>query len=119
MTAHEQLKQNSSDPLGLSDLETIEPGTPLCFDGIEVHAFLTPHRGEDTDTIGLEFEGPTRRLLYVSDADVFPPELARRIREADVALIDGTFYDRDELPNREILATNSKQLMPSSDWYVL
>jgi pyrroloquinoline quinone biosynthesis protein B len=84
-------------------LATIEPGTPLTFDGIEVRAFLSPHRSEDTDTIGLEVQGPERTLLYVSDADVFPPELATRIREADVALIDGTFYEREELRHREIL----------------
>lgn len=85
-------------------VETIRPGEPLVFDGTEIHIFLTPHRGEDTDTIGLEVCGPKRRLVYVSDADVFPPPLAARIREADIALIDGTFYDRNELPDREILA---------------
>jgi pyrroloquinoline quinone biosynthesis protein B len=99
-------------------LQTIEPGKPLNFDGITVHAFLTPHRGEDTDTIGLEFEGPERRLIYVSDADVFPPELARRIREADVALIDGTFYDRNELPNREILAVRHPFVKESLERFV-
>ncbi len=85
-------------------LHSLEPGAALDFDGVRIHAFLTPHRSEDTDTIGLEIEGPARRLVYVSDADVFPPALAERIREADVALIDGTFYARDELPHREILA---------------
>ena len=84
-------------------LHSLEPGAALDFDGARIHAFLTPHRSEDTDTIGLEIEGPKRRLVYVSDADVFPPSLAERIREADVALIDGTFYARDELPHREIL----------------
>jgi len=85
------------------ELKTIQPGQPLQFDGVEIHAFLTPHRSEDTDTIGLDIQGPGKRVLYVSDADVFPPPLADRIREADVALIDGTFHDRDELPHREIL----------------
>jgi pyrroloquinoline quinone biosynthesis protein B len=85
-------------------LKTIVPGEPLTFDGIEIHAFLTPHRGEDTDTIGLDVRGPERRLVYICDTDIFPQPLAERVREADVALIDGTFYDRDELPHREILA---------------
>jgi pyrroloquinoline quinone biosynthesis protein B len=89
---------------GEIELDTLEPGSPLTFDGIEIHAFLTPHRAEDTDTIGLEIRGPTRTLVYVSDSDVFPPPLEARIRAADVALIDGTFYDREELPHREILA---------------
>jgi len=84
-------------------LEPLGPGESLQFDGAEIHAFLSPHRGEDTDTIGVEVTGAQRTLLYVSDADVFPPALAERIHEADVALIDGTFYARDELPHREIL----------------
>jgi pyrroloquinoline quinone biosynthesis protein B len=89
---------------GEVNLHTIAPGEHLDFDGTRIHAFLTPHRSEDTDTIGLDIVGPERRLVYVSDADVFPPALAERINDADVALIDGTFYDRDELPHREILA---------------
>jgi pyrroloquinoline quinone biosynthesis protein B len=84
------------------ELRTIAPGVPLQFDGVMIHAFLSPHRGEDTDTIGFEIHGPKRRLLYVSDADVFPPEILDRIREADVALIDGTFFSPEELPHREI-----------------
>ncbi len=86
------------------ELHTLRPGEPLEFDGAKLHCFLTPHRSEDTDTIGIEIEGPDKRLVYVPDADVFPPALAERILEADVALIDGTFHDRDELPHREILA---------------
>jgi pyrroloquinoline quinone biosynthesis protein B len=86
------------------DLRTLAPGRPHAFDGAMVHAFLSPHRGEDTDTLGFEIVGPTRRLVYVSDADVFPPAIVERIKEADVALVDGTFYDEKELPNRDMLA---------------
>lgn len=85
-------------------LTTLQPGAPIVFDGLEVHAFLSPHRGEDTDTLGFEVRGPTRTLVYVSDADVLPPALVRRLVEADVALVDGTFYSPDELPHRDILA---------------
>jgi pyrroloquinoline quinone biosynthesis protein B len=71
---------------------------------LRTHAFLSPHRGEDTDTLGFEIVGPSRRLVYVSDADVFPPAIIERIREADIAIVDGTFYDEKELPNRDMLA---------------
>ena len=41
MTAHEQWKQNTSDPLGLSDLETIEPG----YDGwSQIESALQSHQ---------------------------------------------------------------------------
>ena len=52
--------------------------------------------------MGLEIEGSSRRLLYLPDADAFPPELVARIRDADVALVDGTFHDASELPGRDL-----------------
>ncbi len=88
---------------GEIDLQPLQPGEPFAFDGVEIHAFLSPHRGEDTDTLAFELRGPTRRLVYVSDADVLGG-LAERLKEADVALVDGTFWSKDELPHRDILA---------------
>lgn len=85
-------------------LQPLSPGAPIAFDGVQVHAFLSPHRGEDTDTLGFEVRGPARSLVYVSDADVLPPPLVERLTEADVALVDGTFYGPDELPHRDLLA---------------
>src|SRR5262249_12309735 len=89
---------------GEIELKTIAPGSPLAFDGAMVHAFLPPPRGEDTDPIGFEIVGPSRRLVYVSDADVIPPAIADRVKDADVSLVDGTFYSEAELPHRDILA---------------
>ena len=41
MNAHEQWKQNTSDPLGLSDLETVEPG----YDGwAQIESALVTHQ---------------------------------------------------------------------------
>jgi pyrroloquinoline quinone biosynthesis protein B len=89
---------------GEIELRTIVPGRAHAFDGCLIHAFLTPHRGADTDTVGFEIRGPRRTLVYVTDADVFPPEIVDRIRDADVAVVDGTFYSAAELPHRDILA---------------
>jgi pyrroloquinoline quinone biosynthesis protein B len=84
-------------------LHPLRPGDPLEFDGVTLHAFLSPHRAEDTDTLGFEVRGPKRTLVYMSDADVLPPALIERADEAHVALMDGTFYSREELPHRDIL----------------
>jgi pyrroloquinoline quinone biosynthesis protein B len=89
---------------GEVELRTLAPGSPHPFDGAILHAFLSPHRGEDTDTIGIEVHGPKRRLVCVTDADVLPPEVIDRIKDADVALVDGTFYSPAELPHRDIMA---------------
>ena len=87
---------------GQVEPEVVEPGDAFTFDGVHVETFLSPHRAEDTDTIGVEVRGPRRRLAYVPDADRFPPGLVDRIREADVALVDGTFYDASEIPGRDL-----------------
>jgi pyrroloquinoline quinone biosynthesis protein B len=84
-------------------IRLVAPGESQTFDGVRLDAFLSPHRGEDTDTLGIEVKGPSKTLVYVSDADVFPPGLVARILEADVALVDGTFFSREELPHRDIL----------------
>ncbi len=85
------------------EIETVAPGSPIEFGGVTINVFLTPHRAEDSDTIGLELTGRDRTLIYMPDTDTFSPSLIERVCEADVALVDGTFYGRDELPHREIL----------------
>lgn len=85
------------------ELHALSPGSPLDFDGLRIHAFLAPHRAEDTDTIGLEIAGPDRTLIYLPDTDVLDKRLIERIEAADVSLVDGTFYSREELRHREML----------------
>ncbi|MFO0931242.1 MAG: MBL fold metallo-hydrolase [Planctomycetota bacterium] len=100
---------------GEIELRTIAPGSPHAFDGVVVHAFLSPHRGEDTDTLGFEIVGPRRRLVYVSDADVLPAEIVERVHDADVSLVDGTFFSPAELPHRDILAVKHPFVRDSVD----
>jgi pyrroloquinoline quinone biosynthesis protein B len=74
------------------------PGAPFPFDGLEVVVFSVPHRAEDTDTVGVEVRGPGARVVYVPDADRWTAEATERIRVADAALVDGTFFSPAELP---------------------
>ena len=60
---------------------------------------LLGHLGQNASGVVVE----PYLITLTSDSDVFPPPLEARVRGADVALIDGTFYDREELPHREIL----------------
>jgi len=83
-------------------LHPMAPGEALDFDGVRVTPFLSPHRAEDTDTVGVEIAGPSRRLLYLPDADGFPDDLVRRIRAADIALVDGTFWSSAEVGHRDV-----------------
>ena len=81
-------------------LEIVAPDVPMKWDGMELTPFSVPHRGEDTDTVGVHVSGSGRSLCYVPDTDVWSDALLDRIRTSDTALLDGTFYSDRELPNR-------------------
>ena len=74
-------------------------------DGVTVRAVAAPHRDEYTDTVGFLVRGPRAAVFYVPDTDswaAWGERLDEMLAEVDVALVDGTFYSRDELPDREV-----------------
>jgi pyrroloquinoline quinone biosynthesis protein B len=74
-------------------------------DGVTVRAVPAPHRDEYTDTVGFLVRGPRTTVFYVPDTDswaAWGERLDEVLAEVDVALVDGTFYSRDELPDREV-----------------
>lgn len=75
----------------------IRPGEELKFEGFGCVPLEIPHRNEITDTVGYIISS-TKRVLYIPDADRWTEKLLDEIRNADIALIDGTFYSKDELP---------------------
>ena len=80
----------------------LNAGQSLALDDVTIDAIDSPHRGEDTDTLGFVVRGPTRSLAYVPDIDAWNDEWLSIIRRMDIALIDGTFYDDSELPGRDV-----------------
>ncbi len=89
-------------------LREISPGATLALaPGLAVTPLLVPHRDELSDTLGFVVRGPRRTLLYVPDTDSWTawarplPEVLRRER-VDLALLDGTFYNAGELPDRDV-----------------
>ncbi|MGE0191307.1 MAG: MBL fold metallo-hydrolase [Planctomycetota bacterium] len=80
----------------------MEAGIPIAFDDLTVTPHASPHRGEDTDTVGLEVRGPRHTIVYLPDADRFDDAWVERIGRADAAWVDGTFHDPSELPGRDL-----------------
>ena len=58
---------------------------------------LVPHRNEVANTLGYIIES-RKRIVYVPDIDRWTENILREIKKSDIALIDGTFYSRDEIP---------------------
>ena len=93
----------------LSPNRKIEP-TLGC--GFSIEFLKVPHRDEETDTHAVIIRGPKKSLLFLPDHDswgeTFEETGTKDIRHflksisVDIALIDGTFWDENELKNRKI-----------------
>ncbi len=74
-------------------------------DSIFITPFLVPHRGEFTETAGFRITGPKFNVIYIPDIDrweTWEMKIEEVIATCDVALLDGTFFDGNELPGRNI-----------------
>ncbi|MAV35667.1 MAG: pyrroloquinoline quinone biosynthesis protein PqqB [Planctomycetaceae bacterium] len=72
---------------------------------IKMTPLLVPHRDEFSETVGFLIEGPTRSVVFVPDIDKWERwnrRIEKFIVESDRAYLDGTFYDGNELPNRDL-----------------
>lgn len=73
--------------------------------GLRVTAISVPHRPEFSDTVAFLIEGPRRSVLFLPDIDkweVWDRSIEELLEQVDVALLDATFFDGDELPGRDM-----------------
>ncbi len=92
--------------LGNIDLTTMEEGPAVTLGpGLRVTPFLVPHRDEYTETVGFRIDGPNRSVLYLPDIDKWERwdvAIEELLEEVDVAYLDGSFFDGEELPGRDM-----------------
>jgi len=97
-----------SQMVRLEEIEplVVEPGRPIPLeDGLSLTALVVPHRAEFTDTLAYWIRGPRASVFYAPDTDGWEGwsvPLEEVVSRADVALLDGTFYSADELPDRDL-----------------
>ena len=74
-------------------------------DRLFIEPILVPHRDEYSETVGYQIMGPNKSLLFIPDIDKWEKwnqDIVLKIKHVDFALLDGTFYSEDELPNRNM-----------------
>jgi pyrroloquinoline quinone biosynthesis protein B len=72
--------------------------------GLFITPLAVPHRDEiGTGTFAYQIDGQAKSLLYVPDIDSWAlwPEGRGILKTVDVALVDATFYSRDEISGRD------------------
>ncbi|MBL4658282.1 MAG: MBL fold metallo-hydrolase [Flavobacteriales bacterium] len=74
-------------------------------ENVKVTPFTVPHRDEFSETVGYKIEGPSKSALFIPDIDKWSKwskSIADEIRAVDFAFLDATFYDGEELGNRNM-----------------
>lgn len=64
--------------------------------GLSIIPVTVPHRNEVADTVGYVIDSG-KKIVYFPDVNYWTKSVMKIIRLADVALLDGTFYSRNEL----------------------
>jgi pyrroloquinoline quinone biosynthesis protein B len=89
-------------------IREFQPGQPFTLEeNVSIKPLQVPHRDEYSDTMAFLIRGPNKTILYVPDTDTWktwPKPLPDVLRDekVDLALLDGTFYSPDELPDRDV-----------------
>jgi len=87
-------------------LHPVSPGHPFILgSAVEMTPAQVPHRQEWSDTLAFYIRGKHQSLFYCPDTDTWQgwPDASRfLLQQAQIALLDGTFYSRDELPGRNL-----------------
>ena len=88
------------------NLKNINPGieTKLS-NSISIIPFKVPHRDEFSETVGYKIIGPQKTILFIPDIDKWGKwnkKIIDEINDVDMAFIDGTFYDEEEINYRDI-----------------
>ena len=74
-------------------------------ENLSIKPILVPHRDEFSETVGFLIKGRLKSALFLPDIDKWEKwdkKIEDFIRNVDYAFIDGTFYDGDEIPHRNI-----------------
>lgn len=72
---------------------------------IKVTPFTVPHRDEYSETVGYSIDGPKKKAIFIPDINKWSKwdtKITDIIKKTDYAFIDATFYDGEEINNRNI-----------------
>ena len=72
---------------------------------LSIIPFKVPHRDEFSETVGYQINGPNKSLVFIPDIDKWEKwneDISLVVENNDFSLLDGTFYDINELPGRDM-----------------
>lgn len=88
-------------------LKPLTPHETVRLGRVRITPIPVPHRDEFSETVAFRIQGPGKSLLFLPDIDKWERwkmSIEKEILKVDYALLDGTFFDGQELPNRDMSA---------------
>jgi pyrroloquinoline quinone biosynthesis protein B len=100
------------------DLKDFNDGESLNLQGAEIEAREAEHSRLNTDTTSFMIKGPEKKLFYMSDIHAWTEETLQSVKEADIAIVDGTFWNEEEIDRfEEVTHPVMKETMhKTEDW---
>lgn len=83
------------------ELREVKNGEEVDIQGGSVELRNVLHRYVNTDTVSFMIKGEEKKLFYMSDIDEWTDEPVESVKDADIAIVDGTFWSKDELDRYE------------------
>jgi len=74
-------------------------------DDLSVTPFDVPHRNELSETVGFKVQSQKKSIIYLPDIDSWynwDDKLIKLVKLNDVLFLDGTFYNKNEVKQRDI-----------------
>ena len=72
---------------------------------LSIKPIIVPHRDEFSETVGFVIMSQNKKVLFIPDIDKWSKwqrNIIDEVGRVDVALLDATFYQNGELPNRDM-----------------
>jgi pyrroloquinoline quinone biosynthesis protein B len=72
---------------------------------LKIIPLKVPHRDEYSETVGYTIIGPKKKVLFIPDIDKWDKwktSIIDAVAEVDYAFLDASFYDAEEIDNRDI-----------------
>lgn len=72
---------------------------------ITITPMPVPHRDEYSETVGYRISGKNGKALFIPDIDKWSKwsrDIRDEVRQVDYALLDATFFENGEIPNRDM-----------------
>lgn len=86
---------------GNIEVHEIEDGDEQELQGGKVEVIEVEHPQVETDNFCFMIHGEDKKIFYISDIHEWSVETQELVKEADIAILDGTFWSADEIERYE------------------